>query len=115
MDRRESDLRLKRQGGDRHSQRVEAHAELILSELIAATDWLPHTTRAAPTGLRKRGYAVTIDRSDKELGSTYRARSDETLDVEQARSQCDDLATISATPKLKNARRAEKPQAQQTA
>jgi hypothetical protein len=86
-----------------------------LEELIAATDWLPHTTRAALTGLRKRGYAVTIDRSDKELGSTYRARLDETIDVEQARSQCDDPATISATPKLKNARRAEKPQAQQTA
>jgi Protein of unknown function (DUF3489) len=45
-----------------------------LEELIAATDWLPHTTRAALTGLRKRGYAVTIDRSDKERGSTYRAR-----------------------------------------
>jgi hypothetical protein len=28
-----------------------------LEELIAATDWLPHTTRAALTGLRKRGYA----------------------------------------------------------
>jgi site-specific DNA recombinase len=27
-----------------------------LEELIAATDWLPHTTRAALTGLRKRGY-----------------------------------------------------------
>ena len=34
-----------------------------LEELIAATDWLPHTTRAALTGLRKRGYAVTIDRA----------------------------------------------------
>ena len=33
-----------------------------LEELIAATDWLPHTTRAALTGLRKRGCAVTIDR-----------------------------------------------------
>ena len=26
--------------------------------LVAATGWLPHTTRAALTGLRKRGYAV---------------------------------------------------------
>ena len=71
-----------------------------LEELIAATDWLPHTTRAALTGLRKRGYAVTIDRSDKERGSTYRARSDETIDVEQAGSQSDDPPTISATPKI---------------
>ena len=52
-----------------------------LEELIAATDWLPHTTRAALTGLRKRGYAVTIDRSDKERGSTYRARLGETIDI----------------------------------
>jgi predicted GNAT superfamily acetyltransferase len=29
-----------------------------LDEMIAATEWLPHTTRAALTGLRKRGYAV---------------------------------------------------------
>jgi hypothetical protein len=34
------------------------------NELIAATNWLPHTTRAALTGLRKRGYAITRDRSD---------------------------------------------------
>ena len=35
-----------------------------IDELIGATDWLPHTTRAALTGLRKRGYAITRDRSD---------------------------------------------------
>ena len=29
-----------------------------LDELIAATGWLPHTTRAALTGLRKKGHAV---------------------------------------------------------
>jgi hypothetical protein len=33
-----------------------------LAELVAATGWLPHTTRAALTGLRKRGYAVGIAR-----------------------------------------------------
>ena len=43
-----------------------------LAELIAATGWLPHTTRAALTGLRKRGYAVGIDRADKARGSVYR-------------------------------------------
>jgi Protein of unknown function (DUF3489) len=86
-----------------------------LEELIAATDWLPHTTRAALTGLRKRGYAATIDRSDKERGSTYRARSDETIDVEQAGPQSDDPSTISATRKLKKAQRSEKPQVQQVA
>jgi hypothetical protein len=86
-----------------------------LEELIAATDWLPHTTRAALTGLRKRGYAVTIDRSDKERGSTYRARSDETIDVEQAGPQSDAPPAISRALKSKNARRVERPQAQQVA
>ena len=48
-----------------------------LGELIASTGWLPHTTRAALTGLRKRGYAVSIDRSDKERGSIYRIGGNE--------------------------------------
>jgi Protein of unknown function (DUF3489) len=68
-----------------------------LAELIAATDWLPHTTRAALTGLRKRGCSITIDRSDKEQGSTYRARSDETNDIGGAAAQSDYPPTISAT------------------
>jgi hypothetical protein len=48
-----------------------------LDELVASTGWLPHTTRAALTGLRRRGYAVSIDRSDKKRGSTYRIGGDE--------------------------------------
>src|SRR5271154_5612569 len=43
-----------------------------IAELIAATGWLAHTTRAALTGLRKRGYAVSIHRSDDNRGSFYR-------------------------------------------
>jgi hypothetical protein len=86
-----------------------------LEDLIAATDWLPHTTRAALTGLRKRGYPVTIDRSDKKRGSTYRAQSDETTDVEQTSFQSDDGPAVSAAPKSKKARRAERSQAQQAA
>ena len=30
-----------------------------LAELVVATSWLPHTTRAALTGLRKKGHAIT--------------------------------------------------------
>ena len=30
-----------------------------LDELVAATDWLPHTTRAALTGLKKKGHQIT--------------------------------------------------------
>ena len=47
-----------------------------LAEMTAATSWLPHTTRAALTGLRKRGYDVSIDRSDKGRGSIYRVAGD---------------------------------------
>ena len=32
----------------------------------------PHTTRAVLTGLRKRGYALTLDRFDAERSSAYR-------------------------------------------
>jgi hypothetical protein len=48
-----------------------------IDELIAATGWLAHTTRAALTGLRKRGYVVGINRSDNERGSFYRIRAAE--------------------------------------
>jgi hypothetical protein len=33
-----------------------------IANLVDATGWLPHTTRAALTGLRKRGYAVARER-----------------------------------------------------
>src|SRR6185437_15899759 len=36
-----------------------------IGELIAATNWLAHTTRAALTGLRKRGYEIERTRSDR--------------------------------------------------
>jgi Protein of unknown function (DUF3489) len=84
-----------------------------LEELTAATGWLPHTTRAALTGLRKRGCSVTIDRSDKERGSTYRAQPARTINVEQTASQNDDPPRVSATSK--NSRRTENLQAQQAA
>ena len=42
-----------------------------LDQMIAATGWLPHTTRAALTGLKKKGYVIS---SDKVGGvRTYRA------------------------------------------
>ena len=39
-------------------------------ELIAATGWLPHTTRAALTGLRKAGHVV--ERSRRDGATCYR-------------------------------------------
>jgi hypothetical protein len=49
-----------------------------IEELIGATGWLAHTIRAALTGLRRRGYAVEIDRSDDKRGSFYRIPRGET-------------------------------------
>jgi transposase len=45
----------KLQGGDRHSQRIEAHAELILSALAAKSDITLSELRGR---LRERGVAV---------------------------------------------------------
>jgi hypothetical protein len=42
-----------------------------IDALTRATGWLPHTTRAAITGVRKRGYSVTLDRG-VEGASVYR-------------------------------------------
>ena len=77
-----------------------------IAELVAATDWLPHTTRAALTGLRKRGYSD--NRSEKERGSAYCARLDEPADIGDAAAQSGYSPTISVTPKSKKALHAEK-------
>jgi hypothetical protein len=42
-----------------------------LDQMIAATGWLPHTTRAALTGLKKKGYVISSDKIDGVR--TYRA------------------------------------------
>ena len=31
-------------------------------EIVAATSWLPHTTRAALTGLKKKGHVIASDK-----------------------------------------------------
>ena len=51
-----------------------------LSALVEATGWLPHTTRAAITGLRKRGFAIERTRHEK-LGSLYRIAGDQAASV----------------------------------
>jgi len=45
-----------------------------IEELTATTGWLPHTTRAALTGLRKRGYAILREQRGGK-GSVYRIES----------------------------------------
>ena len=46
-----------------------------MDELTAATDWLPHTTRAALSGLRKSGIAVELAKAERGAASTYRVAS----------------------------------------
>lgn len=46
-----------------------------IDSLINATGWLPHTARAALTGLRHRGYDVRLERGGKEQISVYRIAS----------------------------------------
>jgi hypothetical protein len=40
-----------------------------LAELVTATGWLPHTTRAALTGLRKKGHG--IERGTRDGVTSY--------------------------------------------
>lgn len=35
-----------------------------LEQLVAATGWLPHTTRAAMTGLKKKGHTLVSEKTD---------------------------------------------------
>ena len=62
------------------TERVSKNAAVIIllkrpdgatmPELIEVTGWLPHTTRAALTGLRKKGHA--IERSKRDDATCYR-------------------------------------------
>ncbi len=76
---------------------LEGPGGATLAELVAATGWLPHTTRAALTGLRKRGYAVGIIRADKVRGSIYRIEPTERSD-DSAAPQVEAAPTCEAPP-----------------
>lgn len=41
-----------------------------LAELVEATGWLPHTTRAALTGLRKKGHS--LEKTKRSDATCYR-------------------------------------------
>ena len=43
------------------SRRVES---ATLDQMVKTTGWLPHTTRAAPTGLKKKGHVVASEKLD---------------------------------------------------
>ena len=50
---------------------LDREAGASIAEMISATGWLPHTARAALTGLRKRGYAIERQRIEEGC-SVYR-------------------------------------------
>ena len=43
---------------------LEREQGATLAEMVEATGWLPHTTRAALTGLKKKGHTVTSTKTD---------------------------------------------------
>ena len=85
-----------------------------IDELIAATGWLAHTTRAALTGLRKRGYAVVIDRSRDKRGSFYRIAASRPGEDNPSVARLSEGPTNSETARKPGQRRP-KPQAHQAA
>lgn len=50
---------------------LSAKSGATLGALVDATGWLPHTVRAALTGLRKRGFMVERSRADGEASVYY--------------------------------------------
>jgi Protein of unknown function (DUF3489) len=65
------------QGGTKQARIIALltrDAGATLDELVAATEWLPHTTRAALTGLRHKGFV--LGKSKRQDGTTvYRISS----------------------------------------
>jgi len=52
--------------------RLSTEAGATVGELSAATGWLEHTMRAALTGLRRRGYTLSLTRREQDGASVYR-------------------------------------------
>ena len=64
-----------------------------IDELVGALGWLPHTTRAALTGLRKRGYALSTVRT-AGVPIRYRIDADEPHASDTAVPPAGEIATI---------------------
>lgn len=57
---------------------LEAPGGATLAQLVKVTAWLPHSTRAALTGLRKRGFAVVGTKTEADRVTRYRIGSEAT-------------------------------------
>src|SRR5215204_937818 len=61
-------------GGSKRAQIIalmQGVTGATLNDMVGATGWLPHTTRAALTGLRHKGYAIVKSRN-AEAKTVYR-------------------------------------------
>ena len=54
---------------------MERQEGATIGDLMAATGWLAHTTRAALSGLRKKGVVIVRDRDPAQQASVYRIES----------------------------------------
>jgi hypothetical protein len=54
---------------------LQQPAGVSLAQLVEVTGWLPHTTRAALTGLRKRGFVVSSSKAAGAKLTTYQITS----------------------------------------
>jgi hypothetical protein len=64
-----------RRAGSKHRRLIELLSReegASIAELAESLGWLPHTTRAALTGLRHKGYELDRQSSTGDRGSTYR-------------------------------------------
>jgi Protein of unknown function (DUF3489) len=80
-------------------RRSEGATILALTE---ATGWLPHTTRAAITGVRKRGYSVILERGG-EGASVYRLSNPTTEAAPASAEPCEKTSATRREAKAKQA------------
>ena len=52
---------------------IQREEGTTLEQMVEATGWLPHTTRAALTGLRKKGHAIIRTKVDEVTRYTIAA------------------------------------------
>jgi Protein of unknown function (DUF3489) len=63
---------------------LQRSGRATIDAIVTATGWLPHTTRAALTGLRKRGYQIEKERG-KDDKTTYRIVGEDTATTRKTR------------------------------
>lgn len=47
-------------------QMLQRPEGVTIAQIVTATSWLPHTTRAALTGLKKKGHEITSEKVEDE-------------------------------------------------